>query len=234
MASPGDALALTSLKMTRRGYDGCAMDAVTKSAEVLRIIERYLVEVVERYELCPWARTTRAEGQLAVGILWGTPPFAQWAAEAERLLAGPVVAVAMVVAPELVISPGELRALRDRVAAQIPSAGVAEFHPAAALDLATPARLVPFVRRSPDPLLQLVPLALIDAVRAQPPAADRAQQAAMLGGHAGSPRREIAARIAAANHATVARDHAEITAVLDAIAVDRRAAYAQVGINGFP
>jgi len=207
------------------------MVAVTKAAEVLRILERYLVEVVERHELCPWARATREHRELSVGVLWGTPSLAQWVAEAERLLATPGTRIALVVAPELAASRPELAAVRDGVAARIPSAGVAEFHPAAALDLSTPARLVPFVRRSPDPLLQLVPLAVLHAVRAAPPAAARAQQATMLGGHAAAPRRELAERIAAANHATVAAHHAAITAVLDAIAADRRAAYARVGIT---
>jgi hypothetical protein len=210
------------------------MVAVTKSAEVLRILERYLVEVVERHELCPWARATREHHELSAGVLWGTPSLAQWIAEAERLLATPGTRIAMVVAPELAASRAELAAVRDGVAARIPSAGVAEFHPAADLDLSTPARLVPFVRRSPDPLLQLVPFAVIDAVRAvgaAPPAAARAQQATMLGGHAAAPRRELAERIAAANHATVAAHHAAITAVLDAIAADRRAAYARAGIT---
>jgi hypothetical protein len=204
---------------------------VSRSAEVLRILERYLVEVVERHELCPWARGAREGGAIAVGILWGAPVLDAWVAEAERLLAGPATRVAMVVAPELAISRDALGALRDQVAARVPSAGVAEFHPDAALDLATPARLVPFLRRAPDPLLQLVPLHLIDAVRSPPPLADRPRQAALLAGYADPPRAEIATRIAVANHDTVSRAHAEITAVLDDIAADRSAAYARVGIS---
>ena len=211
---------------------------VPKSAQVRRILERYLVEVVERHELCPWARATRQHGELAIGILWGTPSLEAWVAEAARLLAAPaarVVApaarVVMVVAPELVIAREAFGALRDRVAARIPSAGVAEFHPGATLDRTTPARLVPFLRRSPDPLLQLVPLAQLDAVRAVPPAPLLAQQAAMLGGHAAPPRAALATRIAADNHATIARAHAEIVATLDAIAADRAASYACVGIT---
>jgi len=204
---------------------------MTKSAEARRILTRYLVEVVERHELCPWARTARERGELAVGIVWGTPSFEAWRGEAARLLAAPATRVAMVVAPELEIARDAFAALRDRVAAALPAAGVAEFHPEAALDLATPARLVRFLRRSPDPLLQLVPLALIDAVRAAPAAAALARQAAMLGGHASAARPELADRIAAANHATVTRTHAEITAALDDIAADRRVAYARVGIT---
>ena len=207
------------------------MVSVPKSAEVRRILERYLVEVVERYELCPWARASREHGELAVGILWGAPSLDAWVAEAERLLATHAVRVAMVVAPELAIGREAFGALRDRVASRIPSAGVAEFHPSAPLDRTTPARLVPFLRRSPDPLLQLVPLAQLDALRAVPPPPLLAEQAAMLGGHAAPPRAALATRIAAANHATIAHAHAEIAAVLDAIAADRRAAYARVGLT---
>jgi len=206
------------------------MVAVSRSAEVLRILERYLVEVVERHALCPWARAAREQGELAAGILWGEPALDAWIAEAERLLALPATHVAMVIAPELAVSREAFSALRDVMAARIPSAGVADFYPTAALDLATPPRLVPFLRRSPDPLLQLVPLALLDAVRTGPPPADLAQQATMLTGRAEAPRADIATRIAAANHATAARAHAEISAALDDIAADRRAAYARVGI----
>ncbi|HEY0482959.1 MAG TPA: hypothetical protein VGD37_35800 [Kofleriaceae bacterium] len=204
---------------------------MTRAAEVTRILERYLVEVVERHGLCPWARTSREGGELAVGVLWGAPDLDAWVAEAERLLAAPATRVAMVVAPELAIARAALGAIRDAVAARIPGAGVAEFHPDAELDLSSPARLVPFLRRSPDPLLQLVPLARIDAVRTAPPAAGLAEQATMLGGHAAAPRGELTAQIAAANHATAAAAHAAITRALDAIAADRRAAYARVGIT---
>jgi hypothetical protein len=144
--------------------------------------------------------------------------------------------VAMIVAPELAIERGELAAVRDAVAARIPAAGVADFHPDAPLDLATPARAVPFARRSPDPLLQLVPLAILDEVRARdrtgdvPPLAD---QTRMLVGHAASGPRPlgIAERLAAANHATLCRAAAAIAATLDDIAADRAAAYARAGIS---
>jgi hypothetical protein len=214
----------------RHGPD--TMVAVPKSAEVRRILERYLVEVVERHALCPWARVTRERDELAVAILWGAPAQGAWIAAAEQLLARPATRVAMVIAPELAIARDAFGALRDHVAAQLPSAGVAEFHPSAPCDRTTPARLVPFLRRAPDPLLQLVPLAQLDAVRAVPPAPARADQAAMLGGHVAPPRAALAARIAADNHATVARAHAEIAATLDAIAADRAASYARVGITG--
>ncbi|HWU89902.1 MAG TPA: hypothetical protein VN253_21720 [Kofleriaceae bacterium] len=204
---------------------------MTRSAEVLRILDRYLIEVVERYELCPWARAARLGGELGITIAWGTPAVEDWIAAAEELLASPAVRVAMVVAPELAIAPAELRALRDQVAAHLPQAGVADFHPVAALDLATPARLVPFLRRAPDPMLQLVPLALLAAARATTPPPDLAGQARLLGGHGAPPRGDVADRIAAANHATVTRHADQIAAALDAIAADRAAAYAHAAIR---
>jgi hypothetical protein len=201
-----------------------------RRAEVMRVFKRYLVEVVEAYDLCPWARSARDNGEVAADVLWGTPSLDAWVAMAEALLARRSTRVAMVIAPELVVTPTELHAVRGEVAARLPYAGIAEFHPAGVLDLATPARLVPFVRRSPDPLLQLVPLALLEGVRAQPSASSLAAQAQMLGGRAAPPRPDVADRIAATNHATVTRARDEILATLDAIAADREASYARVGI----
>lgn len=199
-----------------------------KTAEVRRVLERYLVEVVEAYELCPWARSARLGEELAVDVLWGAPPIDAWVAAAAALLARPGTRVAMVVAPEW---PGSMRALRDAVSTRLPDAGTADFHPDAALDLATPARLVPYLRRSPDPMLQLVPLALLDRVRSRPQAADLVEQVRMLGGILTDPQDDIADRIAEANHARVARDPAELAARLAAIADDRARSYARVGIN---
>lgn len=208
-----------------------AVSVTDRRAEVIRIFERYLVEVVERYELCPWAKGSREGGEVAVEVVWGTPPLEAWVAAAEELLARPATRVAMVIAPELTITPSDLHAVRGRVALRIPTAGVAEFHPDAALDLSTPPKLVPFVRRSPDPLLQLVPLAILDQVRGAPPAASLQEQAQILGGVAQPPRPDVAARIAQANHTRLRETHGDFTRVLQAIREDRDASYTRVGIS---
>ncbi|MFN0246708.1 MAG: hypothetical protein ACKV2T_07350 [Kofleriaceae bacterium] len=198
--------------------------------EVIRLLDRYLVEIVERYDLCPWARGARQRGEVAVEVLWGTPDVPTWVGAAKHMLAQPNAAVAMVIAPELVIDRAFLHGIRNEVAEAIPSAGVAEFHPDAELDLASPARLVPFVRRSPDPMLQLVPLSILNAVRASPPAVDREQQAKMLGGHAAPLRRDAAERIAAANHVSVGAALEAILATLADIATDRERSYTAASI----
>lgn len=209
-----------------------AMDQTRRRAEVMRLLDRYLVEVVERYELCPWARASREKDELGIDVLWGTPTVLEWITAANALLERPNTRVVMVVAPELVVTTSELRAVRAEVAAKIPKAGVAEFHPDATLDLATPARLVPFVRRSPDPMLQLVPLALLATVRTQPITAERVLQLQMLGSLAPAPKQDIAEVIAEANHKTVSGAQAEIVATLAEIAEDRRRSYQLAGISG--
>ncbi len=222
---------VTSLKMTRQRYDGCLAMETPKAAEVRRILDRYLIEVVEAYDLCPWARPARLGDEVAVGILWGAPTPEVWVERVKVELARPRTRVVMILAPELALALGELRAVRDQVTARIPGTGVAHFHPDATLDLATPARLVPFTRRSPDPLLQVVPLAILDTVRSGPTMLERLQQAQAMGGHAAPPRLDVSERIAATNHVTVSAQHVAITAVLDDIARDRAASYARVGIS---
>jgi hypothetical protein len=201
-----------------------------KLAEVRRILDRYVVEVVERFDLCPWAKSARLGGEVAVEVLWGEPPPAAWVEAGQALLAQPRARVAMIVAPESAMTVPELRAVRDRVTSDVPATGVAHFHPDADLDLASPARLVPFLRRSPDRLLQLVPLALLASVRGGTVPIDRALQLQMLGGVSTVPRGDVADRIAEVNHARVTAEQDEVLRTLDTIAADRRASYARVGI----
>jgi len=211
------------------------MVAVTEAArrpEVIRVLERYLVEIVEKYDLCPWARMARQKGELAIHVLWGEPAIADWVEAGKALLARPKTRVAMVIAPELAIESAALHRIGGAVAQALPIAGVADFHPRAPLDLATPARLVPYLRRSPDPMLQLVPFSVLDAVRGPPSDATRVAQVSMLGGFVEPPKPDAAERVAANNHETVSDAHVEITRTLESIAADRAASYQRVGIAG--
>ena len=202
-----------------------------KLAEVRRILDRYVVEVVERFDLCPWAKSARLGGEVAIEVLWGDPSVEAWIEAGRMLLAQPEARVAMIVAPESTLGVAELRAVRDRVTSALHGVGVAHFHPEAPLDLASPARLVPFLRRSPDRLLQLVPLALLEGVRGAQVPIDRAVQVQMLGGMTTVPRGDVADRIAEVNHARVTAEQSEVMRVLDAITEDRRASYARAEIR---
>ena len=214
--------------MTRRAYNGCVDPRV---GEARRLLDRYLVEIVETYELCPWAKTSRTGGELAVDFLWGTPTLAEWTEAATRAFQDPNIRVAMIVAPELAITRQALHGIRDEVAKRAATLGVAEFHPDATYDGATPARLVPFLRRSPDPMLQCVPLALLDQMRGPPMNVERSEQIAMLvrAGGFDAVKAPLVDRIATQNHARVIQ--IEVEAKLAAIAADRAARYPRVGIR---
>ena len=205
-----------------------------RTGEALRLLDRYLVEIVETYELCPWAKTSRTGGELAVEVLWGTPTLDAWIDAANRAFTDPNIRVAMLVAPELAITRRALHGVRDEVAKRAATLGVAEFHPDAAYDGTTPARLVPFLRRSPYPMLQCVPLALLDQLRGPPMNVERSEQIAMLvkAGGVEAVKPPLVDRIALQNHARVAIEHgAEVEAKLAAIATDRAQSYARVGIR---
>ncbi len=206
-------------------------EMTVRATEVRRVHDRYFVEFVEAFELCPWARSARVRGELAFEILWGTPTDEDWFAASRRAYSQPGMRVAMVVAPELVIDTIAFHNLRNRVTDLLGDAGVAEFLPDAPLDLVSAARLVPYLRRSPDPLLQIVPIALLESVRAKPTVVDRATQAMILEGHYVAPRGDVADQIADTNHRRISRDRVAAAAVLDAIRADRDASYARVGIS---
>ncbi len=199
---------------------------------MLRLLDRYLIEVVETNEFCPWAKSARRNGEIGRAVLFGQPSIEAWMEAATGLLADPKVRVAMVVAPEFAGTLGELRDVRAVLAARITSAGIAEFHPDGDLDLGSPARLVRFVRRSPDPMIQLVPIEILDSVRiGDRRVIDRAELAAVLSGAHLEVEIDIGEKIADANFKTVTRDPGAVVATMDAIAADRRASYARVGIS---
>lgn len=201
-----------------------------KEAEVRRLLDRYLIEIVEPYGLCPWAKSARTGGEISVGILWGErPTIDAWVTIARELIARPTTRVAMVLAPELELTPNELRMDREQVGRVVDNCGVADFHPDVELDLATASRLVPFLRRSPDPLMQLVPLSILDVIRRQT-AVTLSDQAKALGGIAYNNPDDIGDEILANNYERVQRDGAEMTRLLAEIATDRRTSYPNVGI----
>jgi hypothetical protein len=201
-----------------------APDDARVEREARRLLDRYLIEVVERFGLCPWAAGARARGEVHVEVL---PCRAGPPAAGARIAADERAALGMVVLAASDIDPPALRRLRD--AAVRPEVAIADFHPGGAGDLATPARLVPVLRRSPDPMLQVVRWSVLHAARRAPPPADRAAQARLLAGHAAAVpvRVDVADAIARANHATITAAGLDVlAAVLDDLARDRAAAYA--------
>ena len=142
--------------------------------EARRIHERFSIEFVEDFGFCPWAKKARVDRRTATRVL----VFAEGDANAPILSAMRALGedeaneVAFVLFPGLEI---ERRAF-ERLTATLreeyaelydgsPPMALAAFHPAAPFDDSSAARALPFVRRSPDPTIQMVRRSVLDSVR---------------------------------------------------------------------
>ncbi len=143
--------------------------------ETLRLNRRYLVEVVERFVLCPWAASSRRDGQVAECVFQQESPddFDPSLARITLLATRAEIEVALFIYPRLALArldfehfARRLRALdHDRhEVGRVPFA-MAAFHPDAPPRLDDPERLIPFLRRSPYPTLQLVKSSALERVR---------------------------------------------------------------------
>jgi len=143
--------------------------------EAVRLNRRYVVEIVERFGLCPWADRARREGRVAE-VVFEQTSSELFAPSLERMLeleAETAIDVALFIYPRIGLKRLEFehfaRRMRgldaDRHAPERIAFAIAAFHPDAEAVLATPDRLVPFLRRTPDPTLQLVRDSTLSRVR---------------------------------------------------------------------
>lgn len=213
--------------------------------EALRVYERYATEIVEGFDICPWASRARAEGKVTTRIMLATTTAA---AEGEALAAIAEVAsathleVGLLVFPQLMADrrafDGFVASLRtrdaERWAEKRAPLVLASFHPQAEPQLDTPYRLVPFLRRTPDPTIQLVRHSVLDALRKPGESGTdyvditTVDLKALLAMKKRPPLHE---RIAMINLETVQRVGVEkVRAVLDDILRDRNESYAKLGV----
>ncbi|MET0792747.1 MAG: DUF1415 family protein [Polyangiaceae bacterium] len=158
--------------MTEEGTKGYESEL---RSQALRVYRRYMLEVVEAFKLCPWAAPARRDGQVLEQVF-----LAENQADPEQSLAllaslsgQPRIDIALFIYPDLELDrlafESFVRTLRERDAARyevgtIPFA-MAAFHPDARADLKDPERLIPFLRRTPDPTIQVVRRSALDRVR---------------------------------------------------------------------
>jgi hypothetical protein len=146
--------------------------------EALRIYQRYAVEIVEGLGLCPWAEHARQSGRVAVRVVLthtrNVAPVLELISEhqgdesCEILLAVfPLLALDRRSFERYVASVREADSGRHELGA-IPFA-MAAFHPDASPELEAAERLIPFLRRSPDPTIQLVRRSVLERVRQHSP-----------------------------------------------------------------
>ena len=134
--------------------------------------DRYLREFVEALELCPFARRCRETGRLARRVLRGEQPSEATAAAVRELEATreDEVEVALLIFPEVTWGVKAFDGFRDEVRGWLRQFYCVAFHPDLPMDLSDANRAVAFLRRSPDPTLQLVRIATLDRVRSVRPA----------------------------------------------------------------
>jgi len=143
--------------------------------EALRVYRRYALEVVEGFTLCPWAAAARRDGHVVEAVI-----LAENQADPQQSLtlldsleSKLETDIALFIYPDLELDrmgfESFVRTVRERDAARhevgtIPFA-MAAFHPDAQPDASEPERLIPFLRRTPDPTIQVVRCTALDRVR---------------------------------------------------------------------
>jgi hypothetical protein len=208
--------------------------------EALRIYQRYAVEIVEGLGLCPWAEHARQTGRVTVRAVLArerdvAPVLGlidEYAAneQVEILIAlFPVLAIDRRGFEHFVAEVREADAKRHELGT-IPFA-MAAFHPDANPELDAPERLIPFLRRSPDPTIQLVRRTVLERVRERSPEGTGFVDLRLLDPKSlqldSTP--TLREKIAEANLSTVRRlGVAEVERLLAEIRRDRDQSYARV------
>jgi hypothetical protein len=216
--------------------------------EALRVYGRYAAEVVEALGFCPWARQARQEGRVQPRVLTleAPEPAAVLAVLAE-LEASEKTEIGLLIFPRLPLGRrafarfvAELReADTARHGGRRPPFALADFHPEVEADTRSAERLVPFIRRSPDPTVQAVRHSALSSVRLSEDSGtrfvdpgrllDEPLEALKLPGE------PLSRRVARANLRTVEALGVErVRTLTDGIIEDRDRSYARLGIDPPP
>jgi hypothetical protein len=143
-------------------------------AEALRLYRRYQLEFVEALNLCPWAERARLDGHVAERVVLDPTDFiTQSLLVMDELTPQQDIEIGLIIFAGLrwprVEFERRVAALvdadRGRSTLTSPAFACAAFHPDATAVLSHAERLVPFLRRSPDPTIQLVRVSALERVR---------------------------------------------------------------------
>lgn len=149
----------------------------TLDEAVLARNDRYVRQFVEAFQLCPYAKSCRESGKLHRRVVRARADALPAIREIEEMPEN-AVEVALLIFPEEP-ADGEPSArafeawcatLREQMFAAHPAGApfyCVAFHPDLPRDLQDAHRAVRFIRRSPDPTLQLVRASVLQSVRGQ-------------------------------------------------------------------
>ncbi|HEX2730466.1 MAG TPA: DUF1415 family protein [Polyangiaceae bacterium] len=153
------------------------MDQHTKdnwNQQALRLYRRYQLEVVEAFDLCPWAKRARLDGTVREVVCLDLDACSDSVLGIiDEWLKLPELEIGLVLFPRLEIEREAFERFASRClaadAARKPLAStefvLAAFHPDGPLSLESPERLIPYLRRTPDPTLQFVRVSALERVR---------------------------------------------------------------------
>ncbi len=153
------------------------MDDDALIREALRVYRRYQLEVVEGLDLCPWAERARREARVSERVLLQRGSALEPSlAAVQELAADPKLEIGLLIYPRIDLGYAEfdrfVAALRQGDERNWPLGEVpfaaATFHPGALRTSDAPERLVPSIRRSPDPTIQLVRRSMLERMRQGP------------------------------------------------------------------
>lgn len=214
-------------------------------AETLRLHGRYLEEFVEAFNLCPWAKGSRLSNNALPLVDDGRALLDQVGDAAHH-----PVEIVFLILPTYV-GP---RAVFDEMVATLiaedarryhdasPPFAMAAFHPERTqqpLAALSPDTLVPFLRRSPNPTIQLVRLEALERVRKGEPAGtafidpSQIDFASLLKAPPAKP--SLRQRVAATNHATLQGENGRAARkALEGILHDRRLTNLRLGLPPSP
>ncbi|MGZ3416452.1 MAG: DUF1415 family protein [Polyangiales bacterium] len=139
----------------------------------IRLFRKYVDAFVEPYGICPWSAPARRGGHVReVVLLDRTPAMSPTLAAIEALATDPEIEIGILIFPRVELDrPTWARFVADVRTADsekrdraVPFA-MAEFHPEAPPVLAPSGAFVSFLRRTPDPTIQLVRRTALDRVR---------------------------------------------------------------------
>lgn len=204
--------------------------------EARRIHARYQREIVEAFVLCPFAAKSREDATTLEIVRTEAEPHVDAVLDDVRVIPADVE-VAFVIFPRWRVERRALSRFVEtlRSAHQAGPGGLVMtmegFHPDAEADVSSAGSLVPFLRRTADPTIQLTRLSVLERVRATTGGTTKyvdpatIDVAALL---AEPPERSLHERISEANYRTVRERGAEtISRVYAEIRADRDASYAR-------
>lgn len=153
----------------------CAVSDDAFVRDALARNDRYLLEFIEALNLCPFAKTCRETGKLYRKVYaLETPDVAAVVAAVQEVEAQPEdsVDVALLLFPRLALDAREFERLVSEVRRENDKGRkgpatffLVAFHPDLKMDLANPDRAVTFMRKSPDPTIQLVSVRATERAR---------------------------------------------------------------------